>query len=250
MATNYPAPGPCAFSGFQCEGVPRGKDGTDTNGHPWYTVEPWGNHNSRRGIIYFSDEKGIWHNSRVLADQFAGAGYYTVIINHTGVVREEGKPYEKTDPKLKASGANLTRMVDNAYFWLGSQGCTKIGAVGYCAGGVPVLRLLNSKSVDAGFIAHPTNTSEALFKEIKAPLSVAFADNDNRIGVSARTAAATGLLASNQPYQISLYSHIHHGFACRRAFTTEAEVFAKKQAFIQAITWMEEHLRDDSIDGI
>ncbi len=36
------------------------------------------------------------------------------------------------DPKLKASGANLTRMVDNAYFWLGSQGCTKIGAVGYC----------------------------------------------------------------------------------------------------------------------
>lgn len=75
-----------------------------------------------------------------------------------------------------------------------------------------------------------------MYTNILAPLSVAYGDNDSQVQRSERRDAETGLLASNQPYQISLYSHVHHGFGCRRAFTTEAEVFAKKQAFIQAIT--------------
>lgn len=105
--------------------------------------------------------------------------------------------------------------------------------------------LLKEGTVDAGFIAHPTDTTKELFESITKPLSVAFADNDTRINKKAGDAAEKGLLVSGQPYQISLFSHVHHGFACRRALTTQAEVFAKKQAFVQAITWMEEHLKDE-----
>jgi dienelactone hydrolase len=119
-------------------------------------------------------------------------------------------------------------------------------STGYCAGGSPVLRLAKSADqISAAFIAHPTRTSEQLFSEVMIPVSVAFADNDRLIEKPQRDAAETGLLASGCPYQISLYSHVNHGFSCRRAFTTDAEVFAKKQAFIQAITWLEEHLRED-----
>lgn len=89
-----------------------------------------------------------------------------------------------------------------------------------------------------------------MFTAVTIPVSVAFADNDIRINRAQRTAAETGLLASGSPYQISLYSHVHHGFSCRRAFTTEAEVFAKKQSFIQAITWMEEHLHEELLRRI
>jgi hypothetical protein len=37
---------------------------------------------------------------------------------------------------------------------------------------------------------------------------------------------------------MNLYSHVRHGFAVRRAVTTKAEVYAKKQAFIQAVQWL------------
>lgn len=110
-----------------------------------------------------------------------------------------------------------------------------------------MLRHAALKAFHAAFVAHPTGTSQDLFRNVQIPVSVAFADNDSRINRATRNNAETGLLASGYPYQISLYSHVHHGFSCRRAFTTQAEVFAKKQSFIQAITWMEEHLREELI---
>lgn len=83
-----------------------------------------------------------------------------------------------------------------------------------------------------------------MFDAIQVPVSIAFGDADARFDRAARRETEEELFASNQPYQISLYSHVHHGFSQRRAFTSDAEVFAKKQSFIQAITWMEEHLHE------
>lgn len=223
-------------------------DDTDEDGHPRYVSMPWGNYNRKAGIIFLTDAKGIWHNSRVLADQFAGAGYIAYIINSTGIVRAEGEPYVRPSeiPEFKKpTEEDLNQMLDCADHWLRTEkGCHKVGGVGYCAGGVPVLNLMTKGECqfDAAFIAHPTNATRKMFENISAPLSVAYGDNDNRVQPGERRGAENGLIASCQPYQISLYSHVHHGFACRRAFTTEAEVFAKKQAFIQAITWFEEHL--------
>ncbi|CZR52269.1 uncharacterized protein PAC_02146 [Phialocephala subalpina] len=238
---NFPTPGPCAFSGFQCEGKPRGVDEKDEDGYGRYISMPRGNYDRKAGIIFFTDAKGIWHNSRVFADQFADAGYTAYIINSTGIIRAEGEPYvppAKIPGFKKPTRNDITTMLHNADNWLrAKQGCHKIGGVG--AGGVPILNELSDKKTlyfNAAFIAHPTNTTKKLFDDISAPLSVAFGDNDSRIDQRARHAAENGLIKSSQPYQISLYSHVHHGFAARRAFTTEAEVFAKKQTFIQAIT--------------
>lgn len=42
---------------------------------------------------------------------------------------------------------------------------------------------------------------------------------------------------------------MRHGFAVRRVITTKAEVYAKKQAFVQAEQWFEEHLVDEEQGG-
>lgn len=53
------------------------------------------------------------------------------------------------------------------------------------------------------------------------------------------------LRMSAQPYQMSIYSHVHRGFAQRRMMQSKAEVFAKRQAFVQAVGFMREHLGTD-----
>ncbi|KUJ12333.1 alpha/beta-hydrolase [Mollisia scopiformis] len=235
---------PCPFAGYQCEGTPKGTDGLDPDGNPWYLCRPNELYANQCGIIYFPDAKGIWHNSRVLADQFAEAGYFVVVVNSENLVRGEGEPYVAPNRRTNRypSLAQQKVIFAHAGDWLDQQSCEMIGLVGICAGGRWVIEFLAEDKADAGFVAHPTEIERAQILKIQKPLSVAFADNDSRINKAQRDGIEEGLLASNQAYQISLYSHVHHGFAARRAFTTDAEVFAKRQAFIQAVTWFQEHL--------
>ena len=45
------------------------------------------------------------------------------------------------------------------------------------------------------------------------------------------------------PYQINLYSGCQHGFGVRADVSSPQAKFAKEQAFLQAVTWFDEHLK-------
>jgi dienelactone hydrolase len=45
------------------------------------------------------------------------------------------------------------------------------------------------------------------------------------------------LLASNSTYQVNLYSHVGHGFAVRANASDPRAVYAKNDAFFQALQW-------------
>ena len=94
----------------------------------------------------------------------------------------------------------------------------------------------------AGFIAHPAGSTEVQVEAITKPLSIAAADEDVAFTDEKRKISERILKSSGLPYQINLYSHVKHGFAVRRAVTTCAEIYAKRQAFVQAVSWMEEHV--------
>lgn len=52
-----------------------------------------------------------------------------------------------------------------------------------------------------------------------------------------------GILANiDQPWQISLYSGVNHGFAIRADLSDTSQKFAKEQAFCQAVTWFNQYL--------
>jgi dienelactone hydrolase len=123
--------------------------------------------------------------------------------------------------------------------------CTKFGAVGFSAGAAWVLNLLSEdpsfEHIDAGFIAHPAGVTTQMLEGVQGPLSIACADEDQIQTRKNRIEAEDILKKNGWPYQVNLYSHVHHGFAVRRAVTTKAEVYSKKQAFVQAVSWFEEH---------
>jgi dienelactone hydrolase len=47
------------------------------------------------------------------------------------------------------------------------------------------------------------------------------------------------------PYQITLYSGVEHGFAVRADISKKEVKYAKEAAFIQAVAWFDEFLKND-----
>jgi dienelactone hydrolase len=116
-------------------------------------------------------------------------------------------------------GANPSKYIKATLEYLISQGCAKIGAVGYCAGAPQVLKLLAGDEaeagykVEAGYIAHPAGSPERLVENIIKPLSIVAADEDASFTDKKRYMTEEILKSIGVPYQINLYSHVRHGFA-------------------------------------
>jgi dienelactone hydrolase len=83
---------------------------------------------------------------------------------------------------------------------------------------------------------------ESELSAIKGPFAIAAAETDHIFPTEKRHKSETILMETKQPYQINLYSGVVHGFAVRCDVTKKNEKYAKEQAFIQAVTWFDEHL--------
>jgi hypothetical protein len=47
------------------------------------------------------------------------------------------------------------------------------------------------------------------------------------------------------PYQITLYSSVEHGFAVRGDISKKEVKYAKEAAFVQAVAWFDEYLKNE-----
>lgn len=79
---------------------------------------------------------------------------------------------------------------------------------------------------------------------ITGPLSIAAAELDDIFTVEKRHESETILSKSKQDFQINLFSGVHHGFAVKGDLSDKRQLFAKDQAFAQAIAWFTQHLND------
>lgn len=130
----------------------------------------------------------------------------------------------------------------------------RIGSVGYCFGAKYVFRFLgevgssNSATIDAGCVAHPSFVDEAEVKAIRGPLSIAAAEVDEIFPEEKRHLSEKILKElsggpEKLPYQVVLYSGVHHGFAVRGDVKDKRAKFAKEHAFIQAVQWFDTFLK-------
>lgn len=95
--------------------------------------------------------------------------------------------------------------------------------------------------IDVGFVAHPSFVEEAELSAITGPLSVAAAELDDLFTVEQRHKSEEILRKTKLEFQISLFSGVHHGFAVRGDPNDKKQLFARDQAFIQAVTWFQHH---------
>ena len=108
-----------------------------------YVAEPK-EHNARNdtAILFITDVLGIWQNSKLMADQYAANGYYTLIpdlfdgdaipvngsLNNLMEWLNHG-----SDGKHPHTSAAIDPIVEKAVKYLREEkGFKKIGAVGYC----------------------------------------------------------------------------------------------------------------------
>lgn len=77
---------------------------------------------------------------------------------------------------------------------------------------------------------------------IAGPLSIAAAETDTIFTTPQRHKSEIILIETKQPYEMYLFSGVSHGFAVRGDMSNKVEKYAKEQAFLQAVTWFNEHL--------
>ncbi|KAL6921083.1 hypothetical protein FSST1_005109 [Fusarium sambucinum] len=249
MASNQP--GKCCTEGVRHEGEPTGKMIKLPSGLDAYlATAPEDKAHQGTGIIYVADIFGIWNNSKLMADQFAANGYTTIIPD---LFNGDVLTYPPVDVDIMSwitKGANgnnphtpaeVDPVIVEAIKYFKDQGISKIGAAGYCFGAKYVIRNYK-EGIKVGYVAHPSSVEEDELKAIEGPLSIAAAQTDTIFPANLRHRSEEILIETGKPFQINLYSHVEHGFAVRSDLKDKAKVFAKEQAFFQAVQWFDEHL--------
>ncbi|KAM0355753.1 hypothetical protein ACHAPU_000139 [Fusarium lateritium] len=175
----------------------------------------------RRGVLFLTDIYGLkLKENRELADKFAKEGFVTVAPDLFN-----GSPAPSDDPSFNATEflakypPKVTDpVVAKAIKYLRKElKVSKVAATGYCYGGRYVFRSLDKNGgVDVGFTAHPSLLATDEIKAVTKPVSI----------------AGAGL---GKPFTSVLYSGTSHGFAVRANASDPQQVFAKDEAFYQAV---------------
>ncbi|KAF2664491.1 dienelactone hydrolase family protein [Microthyrium microscopicum] len=245
MASHPPAA--CCVQGVKHEGETFGKLEKVDNVE-YYVTYPE-DKKTDKAILIFPDVMGHnVDNAKLIADQFAANGYFVVSVdqfdgdalplNRPGdfdfMKWREGHTTEKGD-KIAAT---ILKELKEKY------GAKTIGAVGYCWGAKNVIRNLKKGVIDAGYVAHPSFVDADELRGIEGPLSIAAAETDAIFPAEKRHESEKILQELKATYQINLYSGVSHGFSVRGDLSNPVIKYAKEQAFLQAVFWFDEHIKN------
>lgn len=243
------APGSCCYKGVKHEGQPVGSIST-VKDFEVYTSYPE-NKSTDYAVLILTDVIGHkFVNAQLIADQFAANGFFVfmpdlfhgdpVSLNRGGDFDFpkwlQGHGKETVDPIVEASITELREKYK----------VKKIAAVGYCFGAKYVVRHLHPKQnkIDVGFAAHPSFVEADELKAIGGPFAIAAAETDSIFPAEKRHESEVILKETGLPYQINLYSGVEHGFAVRAELSNKVAKYAKENAFLQALAWFEEYLKN------
>ncbi|KAI9148306.1 Hydrolase tropI [Paramyrothecium foliicola] len=244
-------PARCCTLGSLHEGTPSGDLITIDGKIQAYLAKAQDNSAHKNvGIVYVPDIIGIWQNSKLMADTFAAQGFTCLVLD---LFNGDPAPLNMPDGfdimawLTKGSDGNnphtaeaIDPIVEAGIKHLKGLGYSKIGAVGYCLGAKYVIRHYKD-GIDVGFVAHPSFVEESELSSITGPLSIAAAELDDLFTVEKRHESEGILAKTKQDFQITLFSGVHHGFAVRGDPKDKKQLFAKDQAFWQAISWFQHH---------
>lgn len=254
---SHPPGACCSNLGPLHEGTPKGRFIKSADGKvDCYLAEASGDKAKKdTAILYLFDAFGIGHNSKLMADGFAAAGYTTLVPDlFEGDAMPNPRPEgfdimawitSGTDGKSPHTKEAVDPITVNGIETLRSLGFKKIGAVGYCFGAKYLVRHFKD-GIDVGYCAHPSFVDDEELAAITGPLSISAAEIDPIFPAEKRHKSEEILIKTKQPWQINLFSNVEHGFSVRGDPKVKAEKYAKEQAFKQAVDWFDEHLSSTS----
>nr|AJD23204.1 carboxypeptidase Y [Onygena corvina] len=194
-----------------------------------------------KAVLILSDVRGISVNSQLLADYIATCGYLVVIpdlFRGDKLLPDRSPDFDLYAWLAKHTTNEVDPMVASTIKMLREEhGISRIGGVGYCFGGKYLCRFMKDGNIDVGYTAHPSFVSREELSAIQGPLSIAAAEIDDILTTALRHESEEILAKVGQPYQITLYGGVSHGFAVRGDPSDSHAVNSKEQALTQALVW-------------
>ncbi|KAF2640359.1 alpha/beta-hydrolase [Massarina eburnea CBS 473.64] len=238
--------GRCCAVGVKHEGTTTGEEKT-IGGVKCYVAYPE-DKKTENALIIFTDIMGYgFNNVRLIADQYAANGYFTVIPDlFNGNEVDLNQPFDiqkyiaEKMPRVPTVDPITTATIKGLRE---EYAVKRLGGVGYCFGGKYVIRFLKQGGLDVGYTAHPSFVDKEEVEGMVGPLSIAAAETDQIFPAEKRRETEDILQKLEAPYQMNLFSDVSHGFAVRCDLSKPREKFAKEQAFLQAVAWFDEYLK-------
>ncbi len=166
-------------------------------------------------ILVIHENRGLNPHLEDVARRFAQEGFLAYAIDLLSLVG--GTPPDEDaarelHPKLNQDDAVAALVAAVEFLKTHPESTGKVGAVGFCFGGLMVNRLAaSSKSLDAGVAYYGRQVAADQVTNISAPLMLHYAEKD--AGVNAGIAAyEAALKANNKTYVIHTYPGTQHAF--------------------------------------
>ncbi|CAN8100444.1 unnamed protein product [Discula destructiva] len=229
------------------QGEASGEIRSISNGTQVYFTGPA---DAETGVLFLTDIFGInFINSQLVADSYGAQGYYTImpdLFRGDPVPVDRASTFDFAGWQARNQPATIDPVIQRALDDITAHTSIKrLGVVGYCFGGKYVARWLGRgvPAIVAGYTAHPSNVAAAEWAAVGAPLSIANAELDTTWPLPQARLAEDILRNASIAWQLNTYSDVPHGFGIRANESLPLQVFAKEQAFVQAVTWFDTFVR-------
>ena len=166
-------------------------------------------------VLVIHENRGLNPHLEDVARRFAVEGYLTYAVDLLSLVG--GTPASEDaardlHPKMNQDDAVAALVSAMSFLKSHPESTGKVGAVGYCFGGLMVNRLAaSSPELEAGVAYYGRQVPAAQVPNIKAALMLHYAENDD--GVNAGIAAyEAALKANDKKYTLYMYPGAQHAF--------------------------------------
>jgi carboxymethylenebutenolidase len=166
-------------------------------------------------VLVIHENRGLNPHLEDVARRFAVEGFLGYAVDLLSLVG--GTPANEDEaralhPKMNQDDAVTALVAAVSFLKTHPESTGKVGAVGFCFGGLMVNRLAaSSPELDAGVAYYGRQVPAAQVPNIKAPLMLHYAENDE--GVNAGIAAyEEALKANNKKYVKHVYPGTQHAF--------------------------------------
>ena len=166
-------------------------------------------------VLVIHENRGLNPHLEDVARRFAAEGYlaYAVdLLSLVGGTPASEDAARELHPKMNQDDAVAALVAAVSFLKAHPESTGKVGAVGYCFGGLMVNRLAaSSPELDAGVAYYGRQVPAAQVANIKAALLLHYAETDEAVnaGIAAYEAA---LKANNKKYTIHTYPGTQHAF--------------------------------------
>jgi carboxymethylenebutenolidase len=166
-------------------------------------------------VLVIHENRGLNPHLEDVARRFAVEGFLAYAVDLLSLVG--GTPASEDEaralhPKMNQDDAVVALVAAVSFLTKHPESTGKVGAVGFCFGGLMINRLaVSSPELDAGVAYYGRQVAAAQVPNIKAPLMLHYAEKDDGVnaGIEAYEAA---LKANNKKYVKHVYPGTQHAF--------------------------------------